>query len=277
MLEKSAGIRADELVLDLEDAVVAGEKARARDAVVAFLAEHADQAPRIAVRTNQPRSAWCHLDLIALASSSVPPASVIVPKVDEPEDVGFVERLLDGVRAELGGPPIGIQALVESARGLEVVGRIARSSRSLIGLIVGYADLGAELKRRPHSPNAQGPEWDPVRHQILLGARAAGLQAIDGPYLGLELDADFRAAVARARELGFDGKWAIHPKQLPVIEAAFKPTDEELERARRVLQALALSEREDHAGATATSGEMLDEAVRRWAVEILAESDRVQS
>jgi len=272
MLQKALGIEADELALDLEDAVVPAAKDQARAAVVRLLVENPEQASRVSVRVNEPRSGWCHLDLIALASSPVPPACVIVPKVDGPEDVGFVERLLDGVQAHVEGERITVQALIESAEGLHNIHGIARSSRLLIGLILGYADLGASLKRRPGGLDTQGQEWDPIRQSFLVAARAADLHAMDGPYLGLQLDRDFEAAVARLRPLGFDGKWAIHPKQLPAIASAFAPTEEEIARALRVVRALAESEVDERAGAVASGDEMLDVAVRRWAVEVLEEA-----
>ena len=105
---------------------------------------------------------------------------------------------------------------------------------------------------------------------VLLAARAHGLQAIDGPYLGVAVDAAFTAAVARARELGFDGKWAIHPSQLSALNDAFTPTDEEVQGAREVIAALAQAEREGGAGAVALDGQMLDEAVRAAARRTLA-------
>jgi len=106
-----------------------------------------------------------------------------------------------------------------------------------------------------------------------VAARANGLQAIDGPYLGVAPDAAFRAAAARARELGFDGKWAIHPSQVDALNEAFTPHEDEVERARAVVAALARAERESGEGAVTLDGEMLDEAVRAAALRVLARAD----
>jgi citrate lyase subunit beta / citryl-CoA lyase len=112
--------------------------------------------------------------------------------------------------------------------------------------------------------------WLSAQDAVLLAARTHGLQAIDGPYLGLEPDARFMASVHHVRDLGFDGKWAIHPSQLEALNVAFTPGVEEIERARAVLAALAQARREGGQGAVALDGEMIDEAVRVGALRILA-------
>jgi citrate lyase subunit beta / citryl-CoA lyase len=272
-IEKAFGLTVGEVALDLEDAVAPALKDEARGTVVRALRTRPEQAHRVAVRVNPPRSPWCHLDLIALAESSVPPASIILPKVERGEDVGFAERLIAGVRARSGAaPPIRIQALIESAVGLEHAAEIARASPALCAIILGYADLSASLRRRPSGPDTQGPNWDPARHAILTAARAANIRAVDGPYLGIDVTDDFLAAVRHSRELGFDGKWAIHPSHVTPIQEIFAPTQEEITRARETLRALAISERDQGAGAVALNGQMVDEAVRRWALDTVAEA-----
>jgi citrate lyase subunit beta / citryl-CoA lyase len=101
---------------------------------------------------------------------------------------------------------------------------------------------------------------------VVVAARANGLQAIDGPYLGVEPDEPFQAAAARARDLGFDGKWVIHPSQIEAVNELFLPTEAELERARAVIAALDAAGQ----GAVSLDGEMLDEAVRAAALRVLA-------
>ena len=103
-----------------------------------------------------------------------------------------------------------------------------------------------------------------------MAARAHGLQAIDGPYLGVEPDAGFRAAAGHARDLGFDGKWAIHPSQVAALNELFTPSEEEVEHARAVIGELERSEREGGQGAVALDGEMLDEAIRLAARRVLS-------
>ena len=146
------------------------------------------------------------------------------------------------------------------------MGEIAGASARLDGLIVGYADLAASLGR----PAGGGPaDWRFAQDAVLVAARAAGIQAIDGPHLGIRDDEPFRAEVAHARALGYDGKWAIHPAQLDALRAAFTPTEAELAEARETLAALDRAAA-DGAGAVAAGDRMLDEALAVAARRVLA-------
>jgi citrate lyase subunit beta / citryl-CoA lyase len=262
MLVKAAGRGADEVVIDLEDAVAVAAKGTALATATTELARWAGGP--VAVRVNAPRTPWCHVELAALAGLREHPDSVVLPKVESAADVQFAERLLAGAEAASGRHDgIGIQALVETAAGLARVHEIAASSQRLEALILGYADLGASL-----GGERELDTWLPAQHAIVLAARANGLRAIDGPHLGVAPDGRFAAAVARARELGFDGKWAIHPAQVDAINAAFTPTADELDRARAVIRAL---ERADD-GAIEVDDEMVDEAVRANALRVLAQA-----
>jgi citrate lyase subunit beta/citryl-CoA lyase len=275
-IHKALGLDVDELIFDLEDAVAPAAKDQARADVVAALAANADQADRIAVRVNSPGSPWCHLDLIALAQADVPPASVILPKTESPDDIAFVERLLAGVEAAGGDQNhLHLQALIETAPGLLWAAEIAASSERLETLILGYADLSVSLGRRPPGPaHPDGSAWDGARDAVVLAAKASGLQAIDGPYLGVAVDEPFRAAALRARELGFDGKWAIHPAQVAALNDVFTPSEEDVARAREIVAALDEASTGHGAGAVALDGAMLDEALRQWAIGVLASAER---
>ena len=270
MLAKAPGLAADELVIDLEDAVAASSKEAALARVVAVLASEAWADVAVSVRVNAPRTPWCHLDITGLAAVPQQPAGIVVPKVESAGDLAFVDRLLDGAEARAGrARPLRVEALIETAAGLSRVQEIAVASPRLDALILGYADLAVSLGRT----GAGGEDldaWRAAQEMVLLAARAHGLQAIDGPYLGVAIDAAFSTAVARARELGFDGKWAIHPSQLTALNEAFTPTEAEVEGARDVLAALAQAEREGGAGAVAVDGQMLDEALRAAALRTLA-------
>jgi citrate lyase subunit beta/citryl-CoA lyase len=275
-IQKALGLDVDELIFDLEDAVAPAAKDQARADVVAATAANPDQAGRIAVRVNAPGSPWCHLDLIALAEAAVPPASVILPKTESPYDIAFVERLLAGVEAAGGDRNhLHLQALIETAPGLLWAAEIAAASERLETLILGYADLSVSLGRRPPGPaHPDGSAWDGARDAVVLAAKASGLQAIDGPYLGVAVDEHFRAAALRARELGFDGKWAIHPAQIAALNDVFTPSDEDVARAREIVAALEQASTGHGAGAVALDGAMLDEALRQWAIGVLASADR---
>jgi citrate lyase subunit beta/citryl-CoA lyase len=185
-------------------------------------------------------------------------------------DLAFVERLLDGVEAAAGiTRPIRVQALIETALGIARVREIAAASPRLEALIVGYADLAASLGRTATGARDLAG-WGPARDAVLTAARAHGLQAIDGPHLGLQPDADFHPAVASARDSGFDGKWAIHPAQVEPLNERFTPTEAEIADARAIVEALQAAERDGGQGATALDGRMLDEPVRLMAHRVLA-------
>jgi citrate lyase beta subunit len=271
---KALASSADQVVLDLEDAVEPGSKDRARDLLVGTLRGLPEQdAARVTVRINPARSPWCHLDVAALADLPVLPGSIVLPKVEGPGDLAFVDRLLDGVEARSGRPRrIGVQALIETAAGVAAVFETARAGERLEALVLGYADLAASLGLVA-APERRLELWLPVQTAVLLAARAAGVQAVDGPHLGVHVDEGFVAAAERARDLGFDGKWAIHPRQLDSLNEVFTPTAEQVQHARAVLDRLERGVREGAAGAVLLDGLMLDEAVAVAARRVLARAE----
>lgn len=273
MLAKAPTRGADEIVIDLEDAVAASAKDEARAIVVAALGEPQWRGVRCSVRVNAARTPWCHADVIALASLTEGPTSIVVPKVESAGDLAFVERLLDGAQAAAGNVrALRVQALIETAAGVSHVHQIAAASPRLDALILGYADLAASLGRASGA-GAALDSWRAIQDAILLAARTHDLVAIDGPYLGVAVDAAFTAAAERARDMGFDGKWAIHPAQVAALNALFTPTHEEVGHARAVVDALAAAERGGGRGAVALDGQMLDEAVRVAALRVLARAE----
>ena len=270
MLAKAPTRGADEIVIDLEDAVVASAKDEARETVVAALAGPQYDGVVTAVRVNAPRTPWCHRDVAALARLAGGAASIVVPKVQSAGDLAFVERLLDGVEAEAQiGKPMRVQALIETASGIDRLSEIAAASPRLDALILGYADLATSLGRAAGA-GAELDSWRAVQDAVLVAARANDVAAIDGPYLGVGVNAGFTAAAQRARDMGFDGKWAIHPAQVAALNELFTPGAEEIAHARDVIAALERAEREGGRGAVALDGQMLDEAVRVAALRVLA-------
>jgi citrate lyase subunit beta / citryl-CoA lyase len=265
-LEKGRSLEADEVVVDLEDAVVPTAKDDAR-AVVADALARDFEARSVAVRVNAIGTPWCHLDLAAVAGCAREQVTVVLPKVEGAGDLAFADRLLAGAEAAAGRTtPVRLLALIETAAGLQAVGEIAAASERLDGLILGYADLAASLGR----PAGGAPEdWRFAQDALLVAARVAGIQAIDGPHLAIRDDEPFRAAVAHARALGYDGKWAIHPAQLEALRAAFTPTEAEVADARETLAALDRAAAEG-AGAVAAGNRMLDEALAVSARRVLA-------
>lgn len=240
MLMKAFSSPADQIVIDLEDAVLPEEKPAARALAAEFLAEH-----DAAVRVNGVGTPWIDDDLATVGSLAT---SVVLPKAESAGDV-----------ASVAGRCRGVQALVESALGLARLNEIAAAD-GLVALIIGYADLGASLHRRNPAPE----QWVPAQERLLWSARAAGVAAIDGPHLGVRVDDEFTAAVRRIAAAGFDGKWVIHPAQLATVNEAFSPSAAEVAWAERVLEAL------DGRGAVQLDGRMLDEALAVNARRVLA-------
>ncbi len=273
MLGKAPGLGADELVLDLEDAVAPERKDEARALVIAALREQAGADGRPAVRINGTASRHCHRDVVALAGTGGDAlGSLVLPKAESAGDVAFVDRLLGMVEAETGrARPIGLQVLIETATGLRRIHEIAHASPRVEALIVGYADLGASLGIDASAPYP-GDRWHWVRETALVAARDAGVQAIDGPYLELDDLAGLEASATHAQALGFDGKWAIHPAQIEPLNRIFSPSPEALAQARATLAALERAELEG-TGAVALDGVMIDEASAKLARQIVARGD----
>jgi citrate lyase subunit beta/citryl-CoA lyase len=263
MLAKARGIDVGEIVIDLEDAVVPERKLEARAATVAALAEGGFRAGAISVRVNAPRTPWGNDDLLAIAGAERRPGSVVVPKVEGAGDLAVVDRLLQGVE-------LGVQALVETARGIQALHELTAASPRLQAIVLGYADLAASLGRS-RAGAAKLDLWLALQDTVLVAARAAGVRAIDGPYLAIDDQDGLRDSATRAADLGFDGKWAIHPSQLETIAAAFTPGPDEVIHAEAVIAAL---EGAVGDGAVSLDGEMVDEPVRLAALRTLARAGR---
>jgi citrate lyase subunit beta/citryl-CoA lyase len=255
MLAKARDIAVSEVVIDLEDAVVPERKPEALALTVEALAAGGFAAPRIAVRINAPGSAWHAAELQALAGSPVRPDSIVVPKVGLARDVTEVD--------ELGIPT---QALIESAASVASVQEIAGAS-GVEALILGYADLAVSLGRTAASAGDLD-RWGAIQDIVVVAARAAGIRMIDGAHLMIADEGGLRAAAGRVAALGFDGKWAIHPAQIAPIADAFRPSEEEVMRARAIVDALAVAEANGD-GAVNLDGLMVDEPVRLGALRTL--------
>ena len=271
-LAKGATLAADELVLDLEDAVVPAVKDEARAAVADALARRvgggvgrrARQRDRHAVVPPRPRRARGGAGRDALRPCC--------RRSSTPDDLAFADRLLDGAEAAAGrATPLRLQALIETAAGLAAAAEIARASERLDGLILGYADLAASLGR-----TAAAQDWRYAQEtRARRGARAAGLQAIDGPHLGIRDDDAFRAGVAHARDARLRRQVGDPPRAARRAAARrSRPTDDEVADAREVLAALDARRGRRAPGAVALGGQMLDEALALSARRVLARAGR---
>jgi citrate lyase subunit beta / citryl-CoA lyase len=235
---------------------------------VAALRGHDYAGKKRAVRVNGCHTPWCYGDVIAVVEGAGDRLDcLIVPKIEGPEEVHFAATLLDQLELGLGlGRRIGLELIVESARGLERVGEIAAASDRVEALIVGPGDLAASLGMPALTVSVSLPE--PMLARILVAARANRLQAIDGPWAEVGDLEGLRAAAERAAALGFDGKWAIHPAQVEVLNQVFSPGQAEFDRAWAIVDAHSRAAA-DGRGAARFGEEMIDEATRRLAAAMV--------
>jgi citrate lyase subunit beta / citryl-CoA lyase len=265
MLGKSGALEADEIVIDLEDAVAPNAKEDARELVASFLADDPLEEKSVAVRINGLDTPWGERDVTELAQrAGTHIDSLVVPMVERAEHLEDVDRLL-------GDREIGLQALLETAGGLQRAGEIAAATQRTETLIIGYADLAASLGRPPGGDDFGS--WIFAQETVLVGARAANLQAIDGPYLGIRDEDGLRKRAEHVRGLGYDGKWAVHPAQVPVINDVFTPSQDEFDKASAIVAALEEAEGGAGRGAVELDGAMIDEASRKLAVLIVARGE----
>ena len=264
MHAKALGTAADEIVLDLEDSVAPDAKQEARAAVRRTLGDPSWADRTVAVRVNAPGSPELGDDLALCAElAGAARLTVVVPKVQSPgELLSVADRL-----AEFGAPELGLQALVETPAGIAAAAAIATATPRLQSLILGYADLATALGRR--GAERRPETWLYQQEAVLAAARAAGIQAIDGPFLRLGDQLGLARAALAARELGFDGKWAIHPEQVEPLNRAFAVSEEELGWAEAVQSALERAAADGDA-AIRVDGAMVDEAMRAHARRLLA-------
>jgi malyl-CoA/(S)-citramalyl-CoA lyase len=270
MHAKALASNADNILLDLEDSVPLEMKADARRQVIETLQTAGEAASRLSFRINALDTPFGYRDLLEVAEAAGEHlATVVIPKVNHPGDIHFAQRLLDGIELGLGRPlPIGIEASIESAQGLERVKKIARAGRRVQSLVFGIADYSASVGARLVSLSGHGEKeeaiypghrWHFAMSRIVMAAKARGLQAIDAPYGYFRDAAGLERSAQMACALGCDGKWAIHPDQIDTINRVFTPSAEDIERAGKVLAA-AEAARAGGQGAVAVDGRMVDQA-----------------
>lgn len=274
-LDKARGLPADEIILDLEDAVAPAVKGQARTLVAAALEAGTWSAPLRAVRINGALTQWAYQDVIDVVKrSGASIDAIVLPKVSAPGHVVWLDLLLGQVEQATGLPQgrIAIEAQIEDAAGLAAVDAIAAASARLAALVFGPADFMASVGMRSLSVGAQpdaytgGDAFHYAHLRILVAARAAGLQAIDGPYAAIGDIDGLAAQSASVASLGYDGKWVVHPSQIDSVNAAFAPDQASYDRAELILDAYGRATVNDHRGAVMLDGEMIDEASRKLAL-----------
>ncbi|KAB2381263.1 HpcH/HpaI aldolase/citrate lyase family protein [Actinomadura montaniterrae] len=275
MCAKAAQSGADLVFLDLEDACAPAAKERARGVAVAALTGLDWGRTVRAVRVNGLDTPWCHDDVIEVVTGARDALDVIIlPKARTARDVWWLDVLLTQLEHKLAlHKRIGIEVLIEEAEGLANAVEIARAGDRLEAVIFGAGDLSASLRARVDGNfdplgDYPGDFWHHARAQVLTAARTAGIDAIDAPYPAYQDPDGYRRAATHAALLGFDGKWAIHPSQIPIAHEVFTPTTEEIAQAKAVMadyeQAAA-----DGTGAIGRDGRLVDAAHMRHAANVL--------
>jgi citrate lyase subunit beta / citryl-CoA lyase len=231
---KAASLGADAVILDLEDSVAETRKGEARVLITAALRSRTASGPEWLVRVNAIHTP--HFDADLACGVEAAPDALVIPKVDGPDVLRQVdERLAAAERA--AGRPIGslkLFAMIESARAILNAPAIAGASARLTGMILGHVDLSLDLGLTP------GPAGAGIIHharcQLVLAARAAGVDAVDAIVLNIQDHDGCRAEATQAAAMGFVGKQAIHPGQIPIIHQAFTPSADRVRRAERILE-----------------------------------------
>ncbi len=276
MLAKAATLPADQVFLDLEDAVSPLEKEAARQTIVDALNTHDWSGKTRVVRVNGITTEWCVNDLLhVVAGAGHNLDCVMVPKVEDAATLHFVDHLLTYLEREHGiGHRIGIEAQIESARGTFNLREIATASPRIETLIFGPGDYAAnigvaQLVIGSIDPEYPGDQWHYVLSAIVTTARALGLQAIDGPFTDIKDTDAYRRLANRARLVGFDGKWVLHPSQVEIANEVFAPTQEQFDAAHRLLTAYHHATHVERKGAVMHEGQMIDEASRKIAEAVV--------
>jgi citrate lyase subunit beta/citryl-CoA lyase len=275
MLAKAPVLAADMVFLDLEDSVAPRAKPDARQNVIEALSSNWGEKT-VEVRINSIGTDWAADDLKTVVEGAGEHIDcIMIPKVEHAHEVMFVDHMLRMIETTTNlEKRIGIEAQIETATGLLNVHEIAHVSERLETLVFGPADMSASLGLPAVSPGLPipgypGDHWHSVLVTILVAARAAGLQAIDGPYLSIKDLDGLRETAARARALGYDGKWAVHPDQIDVLNDVFTPTQDEFEKAEAILAAYDRATEDEARGALMFGDEMIDEASRKMAERVV--------
>ncbi len=265
MMAKAAASTADEVILDLEDSCAVSQKVEARRTLVEALRTLDFKGKIRAFRPNNLRTRYFYRDVIDVVEQAGANVDVVViPKALGPEDVLFADRLLSQIEEEAGLPRgrIRIEALIESAAGLLKAADIAACSPRMAGLIFGIADYAGDIGAKELTTEQFSVYHYPKAHTI-AAARAAGIDVIDNVTLQFRDLAQCRKDAEQASRMGFDGKWAIHPSQVDVINEVFTPTAKELTRALALIEAYRKADVEAGQGAIVFGDEMVDAATLR--------------
>ncbi|MBM3486775.1 MAG: CoA ester lyase [Alphaproteobacteria bacterium] len=260
---KAVAAGPDIVCVDLEDAVALPRKDESRALTLPLFAAPIDARVEPMVRVNAISSPDGLKDILALLACPAPPPALMLPKVGSADEVRLYDTLLQGSCAR-----IRFHVIIESAHGLANVHAIAQASPRIDSLLFGAVDLSADLRATK--------KWETLlyaRSQVVNAAARLGLDLLDVPFLDLNDKAGLEAEATASRDLGFLGKAAIHPDQIPIINRVFSPSPETIERARRIVAAFA----ENKDGLLVVDGQLIEKPVLRTMLRVIAVADRLSA
>ena len=294
-LQRAAESAADVVFLDLEDAVAPDDKVTARQNIIAALNDLDWSGKTISVRVNGLDTHYMYRDVVDVLEGAPDKLDLLmIPKAGTAADVYAVDMLVTQIeQATKATKRIGFELIIETALGMQNISAIAASSPRLESLTFGIGDYSASIRARTTVIGAFNPDYmiltdgnertghypDPWHYaisRIVVAARANGLRPIDGPWGNFHDDEGYSASARRARALGCEGKWAIHPRQIPLANEAFTPSAEEIAQAKRILEAMAEAEREGK-GAAVLDGRLIDIASIRQADALVKKAELIKA
>ena len=264
MYPKALACGTDLVCVELEDGIAPKDKQQAREhALALFGTPQADDGVERIVRINCLRSAFGLADVQAVLDTPTPPPGLMLPKVVSPDEITWLDDLLTE-----RGHDTRLHIIIETNAALESAHEIAQTSARIEALFFGGVDMAAELRCRN--------TWEPLlyaRSRVVHAAAAAGIDVIDVPYLDLNDLTGMEREACLARELGFSGKGAIHPKQIPILNQVFTPSESEIAHAQKILRAFEAAD----TGLVVVDGKLIEQPVIREMRRILSIADRIAS
>lgn len=254
MVTKSLGVDADSLIIDLEDSVAPHVKKEAREFVKKFIKEIDFGEKEVAVRINSLKTEYGNDDLNEMIQAQ--PHTLVIPKVEKDKELKELDLLITQIEKQQNFPIEGVKlmALIETPLGIINIDEIAISTPRLTGLLFGAGDFTRET--RGQITKERWELYYPLI-KIIVAARAVNIDAVDSPYFDVKDPEGCEVNARQAKILGYDGKSAIHPSQVEVINKVFTPTPEEIERAKKVIELYQKAEAEGK-GATQLNGQLIE-------------------
>jgi len=297
LFEKAAKSAADIIFLDCEDAVAPDDKEKARKNIIQALNEISWGSKTLMVRINGLDTHYMYRDVVDIVEACARLDMILIPKVGVPADVYAVDMMVTQIEtAKKRSKRIGFEVLIETALGMANVEAIAQSSKRLEAMSFGVADYAASTRARTTviggvnkdsgvltDKDANGNRqyfwtdpWHAAQTRMMVACRAYGLRPIDGPFGDFNDPDGFIAAANRAAVLGYEGKWAIHPSQIELANRVFTPSEAEVTRAKRIMEAMAQAAKEGK-GAVSLDGRLIDIASIRMAEALLKKAEAIRA